>query len=201
MAWVLAAAALALAGCTAGNDPPLPLPAEGSPERAFEELWQASLEVLEDYGFTIERQDRWAGLITTEPMTGKSVGEFWRRDAATCNDTWESTLQTIFHAAEVHIHRRGQADYYPEVRVAVSRSDRPDPQILSDAEAHAMFRQSPQRRQRSALNAGPDAQMTRPVPLGYDTALADQIAGEILAAAKDESQRTPRTATENTEKD
>lgn len=181
---VMVLAAAAFAGCAAGNDPMVRVGPDTPDQRAYDAMWQASVDVLSRYGFAIDRQDRWAGVITTEPMTGKSIMEFWRRDAATSADVWESTFQTIYRTVEVQIRRSESGSYSPVVRVAFSRSARAQPLIHNDSEAQSMFRESPARRQRRELNAKPTTQPDRPVAIGEDAALAEKIAAEILSEAR-----------------
>jgi len=139
---VLAGGALlaaALAGC---QEPPPLAPSADAPAGAarFEALWDASQTVLGRYQFPIDRVDRRAGLITTGPITGQYVTEFWRRDAATDEALAEGTLQTIYRSAEVRIRREADGEFRPEVRVQTQRSNRAMPQITSASEAIALFR-------------------------------------------------------------
>jgi hypothetical protein len=180
---LIALAAAALTGCAAGRDPEVRIAPDTPEQRAYDAMWRASRDVLWQYGFSVDRQDRWAGVITTRPMTGKSILEVWRRDAATSADVWESTFQTIYRAAEVQICRDDAGGYYPLVHVSISRSEKIEPQIVNDSEAQSMFRESPVRRQRKELREKPTTQPDRPVSLGYDAALGSKIAAEIRAAA------------------
>lgn len=124
----------------------------------FDAAWDAAVSTLWEYGFTVDRMDRRSGLITTAPITGKYLGEFWRHDAATRRELWEGTIQTIYRQATVRIVPVGTATTpasgpatYPtsrpspdtpfvaRVEIHVSRSDRPERQIDSTGEAHRMF--------------------------------------------------------------
>lgn len=107
-------------------------------ERNFDNLWHASRYVLRKYHFTIDRQDRRAGLISTEPMTGKHFFEFWRRDTAGRQDTYESTVQTIYRTVTVIISRRGAGDYTPRVVVTVSRSNLGRTRIVAVSDVYRM---------------------------------------------------------------
>lgn len=155
---ILVMALVALAAF-AGSCTPKAVPP--SPARTgnvnFDSVWDAAVSVLWEYGFTLDRMDRRSGLITTAPLTGKYLAEFWRHDAATMHDTWEGTTQTIFRQATVRLvpvgattSTSGPATYptsrpapntpfVARVEVHVSRSDRPFRNIESAADAQRMF--------------------------------------------------------------
>lgn len=121
---------------------PLAAPAELSvPGRNFEAVWQASLDVLKDYYFRIDRQDRRAGVIDTLPMVGQYPLEFWRKDAVTKQAVAENALQTVFVASTVTIEADPQQPdtYRPVVRVELHRSNYPAAQITTSAEGYEMF--------------------------------------------------------------
>lgn len=107
-------------------------------DRNYENLWQATLYVLRKYDFTIDRQDRRAGVITTEPLTGKHFFEFWRHDATTSSDKYENTVQTIYRSVCVNLTRsESHADQYtPRVMVTVARSNRGETNIISLSDAY-----------------------------------------------------------------
>jgi hypothetical protein len=157
---ILIAAMAALAAFAGSCAPPKGLPP--SPARTgavhFDAAWDAAVAVLWEYGFTVDRMDRRSGLITTAPLTGKYLGEFWRHDAATNRDVWEGTTQTIYRQATVHLvpvgattaSASGPATYptsrpspdtpfVARVEIHVSRSDRPLRQIESTGDAQRMF--------------------------------------------------------------
>jgi hypothetical protein len=110
-------------------------------QRNFDAVWQASLDVLGDYFFRIERQDRREGLIVTEPLTGRQAWEFWRRDAVTPYDKLESTLQTIYRQVSVRaVPVEGEVNVYQAVVDANTyRSDRTELAVESVSQAYSMF--------------------------------------------------------------
>lgn len=131
----------ALAGClnyTKPIAPPVPMTQQ---EKNFQDVWDASTQVLTKYYFTLDRQDRRARIITTTPLLGKGVAEFWRGDAATPRDAIESSLQTIYRAATITIaeapERPGR--YTASVQIDVTRSNLPSLQITSASEAYELF--------------------------------------------------------------
>lgn len=198
------------AGCLAGCSwfkPIVPAPATGDAE--FNATWEASLAALKEYRFVIDREDRRAGVITTQPMVGRHWFELWRPDAATRFARAEGTLQTIYRQATVIVRRQEETatgqdtrpaetaptetqtapsgdrpgGYVAEVIVKTQRSDKPDLQITSTAEAHLMF-VAPESLGRSPTLGEPQAQMesepgSHLVDLGRDEALERRIAARI----------------------
>lgn len=171
-------------------------------ERNFDNLWQASQYVLKKYHFTLDIQDRRAGLISTEPMVGKQFFEFWRHDSTTRRDRDESTVQTIYRTAFVTISRGGTEDeaYRSKVVVTVGRSNLGRTGIVTVSDAYRLpfgehvGREHEKPEERGALEtalkkAAETGQHIQPVlpewltPLGRDEKLEQKILGEIAEAA------------------
>jgi len=174
---IVACVATAACGCAGWATPAARGPQLSPQEASFQAVWDASLEVLRRYGFAVDRRDRRAGLITTEPMTGRQFFEFWRRDAATRVDLAESTLQTIYRQAQVTIEPE---TFHPTVEVRTFRSNRSSPQVTSASEAYGMFTLSGAGRNKFLLDYGrgedPDSAM---VLVGRDNALEQKMEGAI----------------------
>lgn len=128
-------AALGVGGCARYTTPVAPPAERTEAERNFEALWDASREVLRKYYFTIDREDRRAGLITTYPMTGKHFFEFWRRDSVTVGEAVESSIQQIYHTATVRIRRTGDSTYDPLVEIVLSRPRTVGDNVISARQA------------------------------------------------------------------
>ena len=112
---------LAACGCASHTRPIVP-PAEMTPaEKNFQAVWDASCEVLSSYRFTVDRRDRRAGLITTEPMASRHFFEWWRRDKATASGALENTIQPIYREVSIRIRETDEGKYLPVVSVTVSR--------------------------------------------------------------------------------
>ncbi|MFV0444848.1 MAG: hypothetical protein ACK5Q5_14850 [Planctomycetaceae bacterium] len=75
------------------------LPPQGNPMviRAQSEdvLWERTVDVLHEYHFNIERENRVARVIETTPRVGSNVAELWHRDSVGLANRLESTLQSI----------------------------------------------------------------------------------------------------------
>ena len=112
---------LAACGCARHTRPIVP-PAEMTPgEKNFQAVWDAGCEVLSSYRFTVDRRDRRAGLITTEPTASKHFFEWWRRDKVTASGALENTVQPIYRQVSVQIRKTDEGKYDPVVSVTVSR--------------------------------------------------------------------------------
>ncbi len=150
---VAMAAAAMLCSCSPKAIAP-PQPARTT-SASFNALWDASVSVLWEYRFTVDRQDRRAGVITTLPLTSAYGFEAWRPDEVTMNDYLEGLTQTIYRQVTVTIEPWGQPAtasapseppasmpasnaFVVRVEVHVSRSDRTDREIESTADAQRM---------------------------------------------------------------
>ena len=67
-----------------------------------EEAWERTVDVVHDYLFEIERENKLGGVIETRYKTGSSVLEPWHPDAVGKVNRLESTLQSIRRKAFIH---------------------------------------------------------------------------------------------------
>ena len=174
--------AVLLTGCPLHTTPvaQMPQPATEA-ERNFEAYWQSSLDVLREYRFRIDFQDRRRGLIVTHPMVAKQFFEFWRRDAGTSYDLLEGSLQTVYLVASVQLTRAepDKPDYELAVNVQRVRSDEIEPR----APGAAGWRASYQRQGGTGGDRPAEEQEGSMVRLGADEPLADQILVDIETEA------------------
>ena len=182
------------AGCLKYTRPVAPQAAETIEQRHFEAVWTATQDVLRKYQFTIERRDRRAGLITTEPLTGMQFFEFWRKDAVTAYDLWDGSLKTIHRTVTVRIEPVGPegGEFRPVVDVVVSQPGRPPWEVHSIGAAYNMFvlPGGDEDEDRHAilgyLFERPDRQPDPNAadhPIAMDEALARRLTDEITALA------------------
>ena len=75
----------------------------------FDASFDACLDVARSLHFVIERQDRRAGVITTEPMIGSQWYEPWRRELRTSFDAAESSLASVRRVVRFEISREGDS--------------------------------------------------------------------------------------------
>lgn len=59
----------------------------------YDHMYEATREVLQEYGFVLDREDYRFGRLTTEPLAVPTAVEFWHRSAnSTLRDAVESTI-------------------------------------------------------------------------------------------------------------
>jgi hypothetical protein len=195
LALLAAALASGAAGCLKYTHPVV---AEQAPqtvgERNFQALWLASQEVLRKYHFTINRQDRRAGLITTEPLTGQQFFEWWRKDAVTREALADSSLKTLHRSVTVRIQpiRPGADEYEPIVEVTVAKPPTVSVELHSTGAAYGMFI-LPESDEDEELGAsildyayqppGEEEPSAASQPTYQDPDLARRLAAEIIAEA------------------
>src|SRR6186713_26628 len=66
-----------------------------------EDAWERTVDVVHDYLFEIERENKLGGVIETRYKTGASLQEPWHPDSVGAANRWESTLQSIRRKAFV----------------------------------------------------------------------------------------------------
>jgi hypothetical protein len=194
---VAAAVAVGAAGCLKYTRPVVAepaLPTQG--ERNFQALWLASQEVLREYRFTIDRMDRRAGLITTQPLTGQQFFEPWRKDAVNREALKDSSLKTLLRTAVVRIQPTGPGSdqYELTVEVTVAKPGTAPREVHSRGDAYDMFilpSEEEEDEENVATILGYEYQQpgaeeepqAAEQPSYQDPKLAERIAEEILAAA------------------
>ncbi len=192
---LIAAVAVGAPGCWEHTSP---LVVQAAPqtaaERNFQALWLAAQEVLGEYRFAINRLDRRAGLITTEPLTGQQFFEPWRKDAANRAALADSSLKTLHRTVVVRIQPTGPgADQYELfVEVSVAKPGTAPMEIHSTGAAYGMFilpeEEEDEEAQASILDytfqrPGEEQEPNAAQPTYEDAELAKQLADDILAAA------------------
>lgn len=95
--------AAALSGCASmgAQGPPVSNPVfvrANNPEEA----WERTVDVVHDYLFEIERENKLGGVIETRYKTGASSLEPWHPDSVGVVNRLQSTLQSIRRKAYVH---------------------------------------------------------------------------------------------------
>ena len=67
-----------------------------------EDAWERTVDVVHDYLFDIERENKLGGVIETRYKTGASVLEPWHPDSVGRINRLQSTLQSIRRKAYIH---------------------------------------------------------------------------------------------------
>lgn len=146
-----------------------------------DQLWEAIHDVLRRHGFTLDRVDRRAGVVTTLPETSQQFFEFWRHDVDTWRDAWEATLNPIRRWVEVTLAREGDQTW-GELAVVVhkERLSSPDRQFNSTGAAYQYFGDS---LPSTTGLARATADYDRWLDLGRDPAMEDYLIEAILTRA------------------
>ena len=95
--------ASALSGCASigMSGPPVTNPVFVRANNS-EEAWERTVDVVHDYLFEIERENKLGGIIETRYKTGASILEPWHPDSVGAINRLQSTLQSIRRKAFVH---------------------------------------------------------------------------------------------------
>lgn len=172
----------------------------------YHRVFDASVDVLREHKFTVDRKDRRFGVVSSKPLPASSVLEPWQTDNTVAQDYSENTLH--FQRRSVRVELRpitpapadpaqpaspGRAsttpatgDYELEVIVNVDRLYHPPVQLISAALRPFDFRHQRKRYREVTTEYGVDASYWQPV--GRDAGLEKRLLAQIL-----------RTATFNTE--
>lgn len=68
-----------------------------------EEAWERTVDVLHDYKFEIDRENKLGGVIETRYKTGAGMLEPWHPDSVGKRNRLQSSLQSIRRKAFVHL--------------------------------------------------------------------------------------------------
>lgn len=167
-----------------------PVIEHGGYDRAFD----ATVEVLRDMRFVVDRRDRRFGVITTRPLIASSIFEPWYDDNTTLRQTVRSTLNLERRSVRVELEPRearpdglddseGSAedvDAPPaethDLRVTVSVDRRHHPPLELTSAAFGAVQSSPLRTEAGLLES-------RWQPIGRDEPLEQRLARAILRRA------------------
>lgn len=86
----------------------------------FDRLWDKAQEVSRRLLFKIDRQDRRAGVLTTEPMISAQWFEPWRQELRTCKDVANSSIATYRRTIRYEFVKQGQS-YAINPKVLIER--------------------------------------------------------------------------------
>jgi len=133
-----------LAGCATHSKPIAPPDKQTPAEVNFEATWSSAIDVLRSFDFTLDRQDRRAGVVTTAPMVGRHWFEFWRRDGKTAFYVLENSLHTTYRTATVQISPDPASpdNFVYSVEVMIYRSNKPGRQAETLSTAFNMYNTS-----------------------------------------------------------
>lgn len=129
---------LSLPGCSrpvVQADNPSAVPADD-----YEAAYNTAIDVLRDYGFTIDRRDFRFGEITTKPLGSPNIFEVWKPHNTTSDQAVESTLASEQRRVHVRFTRLEQGDegegggaYELELKVMLERLQIPTRRMAGSA--------------------------------------------------------------------
>jgi hypothetical protein len=174
-----------LTGCSSSpKSSPTTAPIAFAASTNFDKLWDASADVAEDLKFTLERQDRRSGTLTTAPLTSAQAFEFWRGDVRTMDGLAESTLASVRRTLVIRIEPRtgvaGQQAYAAVPKVVVERQAQAEHRITNVAGFRQIYRRSDQFGTRES-DQGILQQRSYWYEIGTDAALEQYVAEKIAA--------------------
>lgn len=146
----------------------------------YDRLWEAAAHSLRKQYFTLDRQDRGEGIITTRAETSASWFELWRPQPEPGYYWWESNIQTIQRQATVTIRPSDlEGGFDVDVQVERLRYSLPERQIDNSAAAQRIF---------SGAAPTEEGRMERPsttgqwMPVGRDEFAERRILNSILTS-------------------
>ncbi|HRX83490.1 MAG TPA: hypothetical protein P5572_00560 [Phycisphaerae bacterium] len=144
-------------------------------------VWKAAQNVLRAHQFRLDRVDRRAGVITTDPQTSQHAFELWRKDVATRYDFLEATLRTVRRSVRVTIAPRDGTD---EITVEVHKEfySTPERQFNSSIATMRMFGNELPRADTGERITDADSKW---IDAGRDPAMERYLLDQIVARAHD----------------
>jgi hypothetical protein len=172
---LVAAIALAAAGCATINPPPPsanPLPI---PSNDFEAVWMACITSVDDF-FDIASENRLQRKIITEPRVGATLFEPWSPDSVGFEERLESTLQTMRRHAVISVNPTATGTYAVKVEVYKELEDVIRPERQNNGRA-VFDNEFPVNRARELV--GPVPLPNGYIPRGRDPKLERAILAKI----------------------
>lgn len=177
-------AALAWSGCALmpGGRPGAVAAANPLPVQAGNEevLWERTIDVLHQYHFRIERENRVARVIETEPRVGSGWLEPWHRDSVGVGNRLESSLQSIRRRVVVTmIPAESPGQFFVSVQALKEREDLQG--LAANSPGAATFLES----RPLDRDLDPVVGQSTPsdwIPLGRDLALEQSLVASLQAA-------------------
>ena len=196
---------LALGAVTGCAGPAVDNPiAVGSDE--YHRVIDASVEVLRDMRFEVDRRSHRFGVVTTEPRIAPSMSEVWHPDNSTWGQMVESTLNyqrrkvrvTLEPAEVLPSADEAAADdprqYMMRVEVVVERKQTPERQLTTAAFASLDFHENRAAGHEILTERGLESEFWRPI--GRDPHLEQRLVLAILERAGEMPERSQPVETD-----
>jgi len=138
--------ALPAVGCTivpaGGVQEPLVLapPADYPAEAAQEFVFDCVIATFKNSLFEVDQVDRAAGRISTAPLTGMGLFEFWRRDAIGVQNYVDGSLNKVRRSAVAEVRRLNDGTYTVEMWAGTERYSNPKKASPSPGELFGVSR-------------------------------------------------------------
>lgn len=143
-------------------------------------VWERAVDVLHDFNFEIERENRLAKVIQTAPKVGAGLLEPWHKDAVGLGNRLEGSLQSVRRTVQVSMQPQEDGSSYL-VTVAAYKELEDLPGLAANSPGAATFQES----QPLNRDLNPVVGQTAPsqwIPVGRDPLLEEAILEKLYAA-------------------
>ncbi len=140
-------------------------------------VWERAIDVLHDFNFEIERENRLAKVVQTSPKVGASLFEPWHKDAVGYSSRLEGTLQSVRRTVQISMQQNEQGGGYL-VTVAAYKEKEDLPGIAANSPGAATFEESkPLNRDLNPVVG--QSSPSRWIPAGRDPLLEQAIIAKL----------------------
>ncbi|QDT35473.1 hypothetical protein Mal48_47500 [Thalassoglobus polymorphus] len=140
-------------------------------------VWERAIDVLHDFNFEIERENRLAKVVQTSPKVGASLFEPWHKDAVGYSSRLEGTLQSVRRTVQISMQQNEQGGGYL-VSVAAYKEKEDLPGIAANSPGAATFEESkPLNRDLNPVVG--QSSPSRWIPAGRDPLLEQAIIAKL----------------------
>ncbi len=140
-------------------------------------VWERAIDVLHDFNFEIERENRLAKVVQTSPKVGASLFEPWHKDAVGYASRLEGTLQSVRRTVQISMQQHEQGGGYL-VTVAAYKETEDLPGLAANSPGAATFEES----QPLSRDLNPVVGQSTPsrwIPAGRDPLLEQAILAKL----------------------
>ena len=150
-------------------------------------LMEIAEDVLVKMHFTINKANEENGFISTKPLSGAKVFEFWRSDNVGAFNCAEANLHSIRRFVQLHISQEN-GKLCIDCNVKAQRLNLPEHEVSSSARAYTLFSRSTLSLQKLELYPEQKKGMAW-IDLDNDTRLATEILERIRKQLESKSNR------------
>ncbi|MBC8107125.1 MAG: hypothetical protein H7Z14_11085 [Anaerolineae bacterium] len=158
--------------------------------RDFDRLWSAAQDTARDFGFTVDRMDYRAGLMTTLPLTSGQWFEFWRSDIRSVDDLAESSTATIRRTIRFEFVAAPDGAFKVFPKVLVERQSITEQRITSVVNYQGVFRRPVRTRERPQGTRESDEGVMLPARYWYPTGRDQALEAALIDALKKKTRKS-----------